>query len=190
MLIFGAFQTCKYKSIPRALGRPALEELVQLWAPQLLLLGHHSSSSRSLWGRRDKRLHSCVTGLEPGTCQLGGSAKLGLWLGFLTPGQCLCTGRRHRAGSGQQWSRSRNGLCQGVGGLLGSSAPAFLPQRLLSVVLLALPEGSFSGMKTPITWCQMPLCHVPSSPFLPRPWDILLLDSLKWNRLTLCLLAA
>ena len=41
-----------------------------------------------------------------------------------------------------------------------------------------------------VTWSQMPLCHVPSSPFLPRPWDILLLDSLKWNRLALCLLAA
>ena len=140
-----------------------LEDLAQLWVSQLLLLGHHSSSCRSPWGRRDKRLHSYVTGLEPVTCQLGGSAKLALWLGFLENSWAsVCAlrtsqGRVRTAVGPFPW----NGSCQGIRGLLDSSIPAFLP-----LLFLVLPGGPFSGMKTP---CPMEPDAFMSHPKLPIP---------------------
>ena len=78
-----------------------------------------------------------------GTCDMPSwvAAKLGLWLGFLTPGpvsvyrvtlQC-------RVRTAMWPFLFRNGFCQVIGGLQDSNTPAFLSQRLSSVVLLALP---------------------------------------------------
>lgn len=163
---------------------------MQLWAPQLLLLGHHSSSSRSLWGRWDKRLHSYVTGLEPGTCQLGGSAKLGLWLGFLTPGPVSVHWATSQGRVGTAVEPFLEWLMSGCWRAAGFQCPSLPASETPLCCTLGSAWGTLLWDEDPRHVAPDPFVSRPELPILPRPWDILLLDSLKWNRLALCLLAA
>lgn len=100
-------------------------------------------------------------------------------------GQCLCP--ENVTGQGQdssgavplEWLMSGH---QRAAGFQYSSLPASFIFGSAWGTLLWDEDPLFHGAR-----CLHVTSQAPHSS--PRPWDILLLDSLKWNRLALCLLA-